>query len=318
MIIFCFSDPCNGFTTCGACANCTVSNHVAQCSCPINFLGDPLVACTQPLMRCDGRCNCDEAGYCMKSCSSKRNCACGESCYKGKCRTECTQQTACAKGHICQNNVCIPGCRQNSDCSNELSCIDKKCQNPCNIPDACGTNALCKVSNHRRVCLCPDGYQGEPTKACQPYECRTNDDCELNKKCSPDGACRNPCLEQNACGVNAQCRVVERNAQCSCPPGYIGNAQIECKLTKGDECSKNPCGSNTQCRDVAPGAYECMCLPGCVGDAYQGCSCEGEGKNLCSNKLCGINAECRVVDGKTAQCFCPPELPFGDPVIECK
>lgn len=111
---------------------------------------------------------------------------------------------------------------------------------------------------------------------------------------------------------------MNRKAQCSCPPGYIGNAQIECKQSKGDECSKNPCGMNTACRDVAPGAYECTCSPGCVGDAYRGCTCQDQLINLCKNKLCGANAQCRVVDGKSAHCFCPPEFPNGDPTIECK
>lgn len=276
------------------------------------------MSCTQPSLRCDGICDCDEAGYCVRPCNTRQDCACGESCYQGKCRSQCTPQNACSQGQICENRLCMPGCRFDSDCPNELTCLNKKCQDPCQLPNACGTNALCRVSSHRRVCLCPDGYQGEPIKACLPYECQRDEDCEINKKCAPNGACKNPCLEPNACGNNAQCKVVDRKAECSCPPGYIGNAQIECKQSKGEECAKNPCGVNTSCRDVAPGAYECICLPGCVGDAYQGCICEEQRVNLCKSKLCGINAQCRVVNGKSAQCFCPPEFPYGDPTIECK
>lgn len=317
IILFFRTDPCDGFTSCGSCANCSVSNHVAQCSCPINSLGNPLVACVQPSVRCDGNCECDEAGYCARTCSSRDDCACGEACFTGKCRLQCTPQVLCTQGYICQNNICLPGCKSNTDCPSELACVEQKCQDPCLLPEACGTNALCRVSSHRRVCLCPDGYQGEPSKECVPYECRKDNDCEINKKCSPEGACKNPCLEQNACGVNAQCRVVDRKAQCSCTPGYIGNAEIECRQAKGEECAKNPCGENTSCKDVS-GGYECICLPGCTGDALRGCVCEDHLVDLCRNKLCGTNAQCRVVNGKNAQCYCPPEFPIGDPTIECK
>lgn len=153
-------------------------------------------------------------------------------------------------------------------------------------------------------------------KSCTPYECRRNEDCDLNKRCSEDGACKNPCLENNACGINAQCKVNNRRAQCSCPPGYIGNARIECKKAENEQCSKNPCGENAKCKDTANG-YMCSCAPGCVGDPLKSCKCQGPLQNLCKDKLCGANADCRVVNGKTAQCYCPEEYPIGDPTIEC-
>lgn len=124
-------------------------------------------------------------------------------------------------------------------------------------------------------------------------------------------------LFSGACGLNAQCKVMDRKAQCSCPPGYIGNALIECRQSSGEECLRNPCGENTKCKDL-PGGFECSCQPGCVGDAYRGCVCDAKLVNLCKNKLCGVRAQCRVTDGKSAQCFCPAEYPSGDPTIECK
>lgn len=271
----------------------------------------------QPAIRCDGSCECDEIGYCIKSCRTKEDCECGEVCNAGKCRTKCSSKNNCAQGQICLNEACIPGCRSNNDCPRSETCQNKKCQNPCNGDTACGRNALCKVSDHRKICLCPDGYQGDPTKTCTPYECKSNDDCEANKKCSSDGACKNPCLEQNACGVNSQCRVVNREAQCSCPPGYIGNALIECKQKGEEPCLKNPCGENTKCRDISTG-FECSCAPGCIGDPYEGCQCNEPLINLCKDKLCGVNADCRVMNGKIPQCYCPNEYPIGDPTIECK
>jgi hypothetical protein len=50
----------------------------------------------------------------------------------------------------------------------------------------------------------------------------------MEKRCQ-NNRCVLPCLEAGACGVNAVCRSVNHKAQCLCPPGYFGNAQIDCK-----------------------------------------------------------------------------------------
>lgn len=309
-------DPCDGNTACGICAECKVKNHVAQCSCPTNFLGNPLVACTQVALTCDGTCECDEIGYCTKSCHIEADCACGETCANGKCRNKCSSHHTCAQGQICTKGACLPGCRSSNDCASTEVCTNKKCQDACKEPNGCGQDALCRASDRRKLCVCPDGYQGDPLIKCVPYECQSDDDCESNKKCSVDGACRNPCLEHKACGLNAQCRVVERKPHCTCPPGYIGNGLIECKQGGNEDCLKNPCGDNTKCRNI-PEGFECSCLPGCIGDATKGCTCEDPLINLCKTKLCGAGAQCRVVNGNKAQCYCPPERSAGDPTIEC-
>jgi len=127
----------------------------------------------------------------------------------------------------------VAGCRSHNDCPNDQACVNGQCHNPCSTPKfPCGTDAQCRVSEHRAVCLCPDGYQGEPSQICKQYECLRDDDCESNKYCSEDKVCRNPCLEAGACGNKAQCRVIHRHAQCSCPPGYYGNPLFECKQGK--------------------------------------------------------------------------------------
>lgn len=273
------------------------------------------MSCTKVATKCNSNCECDEVGYCTKSCKSSADCSCGETCVSKKCRNKCSSQSYCAQGQLCTRGACLPGCRTNNDCPNTEICRNKKCQDPCKSPNSCGKNAICRATDHRKVCLCPDGHQGDPNILCSPYECRHDEDCEANKKCGSDGACRNPCLEQGACGTNAQCRVVDRKPLCSCPPGYIGNGLIECKQSNIDECVKRPCGENTKCRNV-PGRYECTCDTGCVGDPNKGCVCQEI--NLCKGKLCGNGAECRVVNGKKAQCYCPPDKPSGDPTIECK
>ena len=273
------------------------------------------MACIQPAVRCNDNCRCDETGYCIKSCSAQNDCSCGEVCTEGQCRTQCSLLNSCAQGQICEKGLCIPGCKSNTDCTELESCTGRKCQNPCKVNKPCGKNAECRVSEHRAICLCPDGTHGEPTKLCTAYECTQNTDCEVNKQCS-DGMCKNPCLIQGACGLNAQCKVVNRNVHCTCPLGYIGNAKVECRQPKLNDCTGNPCGKNANCQDKS-GGYECSCLAGCTGDPNKGCSCDIPIPDLCKNKLCGLNALCHVING-SVQCYCPPENPSGDPTIECK
>ena len=89
---------------------------------------------------------------------------------------------------------------------------------------------LFQVSQHRPVCLCPNGFQGEPSKECKQVECNRDKDCGPTQMCI-QGACKNPCLQPGACGTNAQCRVgPDRKAQCSCPPGHRGNPAIGCSI----------------------------------------------------------------------------------------
>jgi len=301
---------------CGACAECTVVNHGVQCSCSNGYLGNPLTSCSLPIQKCNSYCQCDESGiFCAETCNTDDQCSCGQTCYLGKCRNKCNPGS-CAPGQLCQMGACVAGCRTNLDCSGDKTCLNGQCLDPCAKGQPCGENALCKVSDHRLLCLCPDGYQGEPTQKCTQYECQIDTDCENNKRCD-GGVCRNPCLESGVCGNNANCRVVNRKAQCSCAPGFLGNPEIECQQPSPVSCAKNPCGENARCREM-PGGYECSCMSGCVGDPRKGCVCDGEQVNACHNQPCGINAACRIRNNNEPECYCPPQNPNGDPYIECK
>lgn len=55
-----------------------------------------------------------------------------------------------------------PECLTDPDCPSWLACIDRECQDPC----ACGPNAECRVINHRQICTCLPGYEGDPGVAC--------------------------------------------------------------------------------------------------------------------------------------------------------
>lgn len=58
-------------------------------------------------------------------------------------------------------------------------------------------------------------------------------DCASKLACF-SGECRNPCIETKPCGANAECMVVDtlplRTMSCLCLPGYVGDADVECKL----------------------------------------------------------------------------------------
>uniref|UniRef100_A0A182M1U8 EGF-like domain-containing protein n=1 Tax=Anopheles culicifacies TaxID=139723 RepID=A0A182M1U8_9DIPT len=310
------TDPCATLGQCGSCSECTVIDHGVQCSCPHGYLGNPLLSCSPPAEKCNAQCTCDEDGmYCVKSCRQAKDCGCGQTCHRGKCRTKCNPGN-CPAGLLCQNGACVAGCRTSADCPSDRSCTNGKCVDPCADGKACGKNALCQVSDHRSLCLCPDGFQGDPSVGCAQYECQTNDDCELDKKCA-SGKCINPCLIPGACGLNAQCRVVNRQAQCSCTPGFFGNPRQECQPVQKNSCAQNPCGDNTVCREDEHG-YECSCQPGCVGDPRQGCLCEGKlKKDDCEQYACGTNAVCRMTEWGAPSCVCLPTHPHGDPYMSC-
>lgn len=63
---------------------------------------------------------------------------------------------------------CRPECVTNNDCHLDQACSNNKCVNPCE--GACGINAVCNVAHHTPVCLCNDGYIGNPTVSCYPQK----------------------------------------------------------------------------------------------------------------------------------------------------
>jgi hypothetical protein len=156
------------------------------------------------------------------------------------------------------------------------------CKDVCATSECAGT-AECRVSNHRPVCFCPQGLQGNPKVECRKVECARNRDCETAKS-YVEGSCVNLCLLPNACGVNAQCKSVRHRKQCACPQNFIGNPNDECVPDK-NECLGNPCGANAICQvelsimmqcpnhpypqDLV-GGYDCQCQAGCTGDPFSG------------------------------------------------
>lgn len=54
------------------------------------------------------------------------------------------------------------GCRANSECPSDTACLNTRCVKPCD----CGEHTECHVINHRPICTCLPGYQGNPNIGC--------------------------------------------------------------------------------------------------------------------------------------------------------
>lgn len=82
------------------------------------------------------------------------------------CRTMHEQAVcSCLIGYIGVPPSCRPECLVDSDCTSVMSCSNQKCADPCR--GSCGLNAECRVHNHKPICYCPNGYNGDPFTLCK-------------------------------------------------------------------------------------------------------------------------------------------------------
>lgn len=91
-------------------------------------------------------------------------------------------------------------------------------------PSPCGPHSLCREINGHAVCVCVQGYIGNPPN-CRP-ECTVSSDCPLNQACS-NQKCIDPC--PGACGRNTHCVVVKHNPVCRCLSGFSGDPFSVCQ-----------------------------------------------------------------------------------------
>ncbi|CAH2073961.1 unnamed protein product, partial [Iphiclides podalirius] len=355
-------DPCNG--ACGNNAKCMVVNHKALCSCPQNYIGDPFVQCSY-----DKRPETKPSGNpCIPSpCGPNSQCrivgetpAC--SCLTGfigrapNCRPECIYDDECPSNLACIREKCMSPCEgscgSNAECvviSHKAVCHCRESYtgdpfngcyfivtvtsddetNPCN-PSPCGPNAICKEKNSAGSCTCLPGYFGDPYLGCRP-ECVTNNDCPLNKACS-NNKCVDPC--QEACGINAHCKVAHHTPVCLCIDGFEGNPVVSChpqrSPTLADEnpCTPSPCGPYSLCK-VIDNHGVCSCQQGYVGSPptcrpecvistdcpqHQACM-QQKCKDPCPG-TCGVNARCQVINHNPI-CTCKAGF-TGDPFVTCQ
>ena len=61
--------------------------------------------------------------------------------------------------------------------------------------------------------------------------CSYNDECPNYSACE-NRQCINPCAVRNPCAPRATCRVVNHEPVCTCPDGFIGSPQTECRPRK--------------------------------------------------------------------------------------
>ena len=109
------------------------------------------------------------------------------------------------------------------------------------LSNPCGKNAICENAVPGYNCLCPVGYEAQPTPeiACEQVDvatlCKSNFDCINNAECI-DG-------------------------QCFCRDGFVAKGAA---CVDVDECAANPCGPFSVCANTA-GSHKCECEAGFVG-----------------------------------------------------
>ena len=294
-------DPCPGL--CGVNAQCRVINHIATCTCNEGYEGDPFTSCRlrpkrktfdvtkhlisynisvaiEPVIADDP---CDP-NPCGPNSLPPRDIG-------GRCQCNCMPEM------IGSPPNCRPECVINSDCPSDKACISRKCQDPC--PGLCGQNAYCRVRNHIPICVCNQGYEGDPFSRCTRITSKPSQivDYNLIKIIFLATTFRpeiiDPC-NPSPCGTNAVCNERNKAASCTCLPGLQGNPYIECKpeCTINQECPVNLACIANKCKDPCPGVCgthatcsvnnhypNCRCDPGYEGDPFSRCylktTCKG-------------------------------------------
>lgn len=332
------TDPCEN--TCGQNSRCNVVDRKAVCSCPNNFMsltGNPQDGCVRVLVGCNSDVDCNgglcQNNQCKVVCRTSSDCSTGEKCVHNSCVVPCSGHNQCGKDQACVNGGCIIGCRSNKNCNSNEQCSNHKCQNPCLISPSCGPNAICDVQDHRTVCKCPPGFEGNPRpeQSCVrvPEVCSKSSECPKNYECIGN-KCNFPCKETSNCAVGERCfnkicsKVCYTNNNCLpgeicneggiCVPGCSSDIdcldtqvclQAKCKCRKGytespfgcadiNECQEQLCHSTAVCENT-PGSYKCSCPPNTVGDPYAEPGCR-KPSECYKNEDCAENLGC--YDGK--------------------
>ena len=199
------SDPCNP-NPCGSGAIATEVGDDCVCSCPPEYQGDPYVEC-------------------KPECVINPDCPTDMACRNFHCYDPCPG--VCGRNAVCEVKrhspvcSCLPGYTGNA----LVECVlpprpEPVAVDPCQ-PNPCGVNAIARRVGDYCECSCPFGLQGDPYSECRP-ECTIDSDCPTTLACISQ-KCRDPCVYENNCGVNAICEVRIHRATCFCPPGYEGN-----------------------------------------------------------------------------------------------
>lgn len=127
-------------------------------------------------------------------------------------------------------------CSADADCPAPLACVNARCTDLC-TGAPCDPGLVCNTVDvlplRAVACVCPEGGRAAPDSGCRPppsAECSVDADCALTQTCRR-GSCVEAC-RADPCGQNALCESIDHASQCTCPPGYTGNARLECNSGK--------------------------------------------------------------------------------------
>lgn len=171
-------DPCPG--VCGQNANCRVNNHSPICSCAPGYTGDPFSRCYPIPRKIENAPSPPSKTLLMKYLqlappppSPPQQDVYRDPCNPSPCgaNAQCrdvngSPSCSCLATYVGSPPNCRPECSINSECPSIQACIREKCRDPC--PGSCGFNARCSVINHTPICVCPEGYIGDPFTSCSP------------------------------------------------------------------------------------------------------------------------------------------------------
>jgi hypothetical protein len=355
-------NPCVYDNPCAPRAECRAQNHMGVCRCTPGFNGNPYINCkVEDTPECEYDTDCPTRlacinKQCVNPCTTLEPCQLPARCEVVPSPVR-TMICICPEGYISSGSgTCKPvikeGCISDSDCSADKSCINSICRDPCN----CGPHSVCRIKDHKPVCSCEQGYEGNPEIECIKIGCTSNEECSgqhvcQNRQCIPVCA-----SDGTSCGILAQCSGINHRAICECAPGLTGDPSSSC-VTLGcrtdTECPTNKacinskcespcektaiCGKNEICQ-VYQHRPECACPPGFIGNYEKGCvqqdeicrsdmdcptqtACiSGECVNPCNaTNPCGVNSICKVLDTipvRTMICECLPGYQ-GNAAIQC-
>ena len=322
--------PACNVKQCGPGSVCVANNHVAQCQCPPGlFAGNPDdlgQGCSSVGCLINDDCPTDKA-------CNRLNFQCFDVCYDA-----CGDNAVCIAENHRYSCQCAPGFKPNPSAEIECSRSGVCDNNPCH------KTAECVPNGGTHLCTCPNGMIGDPyTTGChQEGTCPAGDsDCSSDSVCVR-GYCKSPC--DRACGPNALCNVVNRRAQCNCPPGFQPNptpdkgcsritnrcsnnaeciggtciqgqcmevCRVDTECAQGEKCVDNKCITRCISSQQCPFDQSCIngiCLIGCRSNSdcpsNQACI-SNKCKDPCSDPtICGPNSICQT-KGSLAQCVCP-------------
>lgn len=360
-------NPCVYDNHCASRAECKPQNHMAVCKCQPGLIGNPYIDCkAEPQPECTLDTDCSSRLACIdhkctNPCTALEPCQRPARCEVVPSTPVRTMICVCPEGYVSSGSgtckplnevVKIGGCISDSDCSSNKACINDICRDPCN----CGPNADCRVKDHRPVCSCAQGYDGNPQIECVPLGCKSDTECSsthscINRQCVP--ACA---ADRNSCGTNAVCYGINHRAICECSIGLSGNPHVACVplgCRSDSECQKDQACVNAKCENLCEKTNvcgrtevcrmynhrpECACPAGFIPDINRGCVqmepiCHDDGDcptqtacigSACVNACnathpCGVNAVCKVLDTvpvRTMVCECPPGYQ-GNAAVQC-